>query len=138
MNAAGAQSHVRLTASSTVRQLRATVITSHPAMPPTTVLSFSNDPEHLLEREVAIRNGGFAVVSVSSEGAARFEIEMGRCGVLLICYTIPPLVSSELASFFRRSCPGGLIITVLNEQPATDADTWVSGLVSVDFGQWCV
>src|SRR5207245_10398844 len=90
--------------------------------PETTVLSFSNDPKHLLEREAAIRNGGFGVISVSSETAARFEIEMGRCGVLLICYTIPPLVSVGLASLFRRSCTGGLRIVVLNDQAASDAD----------------
>ena len=90
--------------------------------PQTTVLAFSNDPEHLRERESAIRKGGFGVASVSSEITARFEIEMGRCGVLLICYTIPPSVSSELASLFRRSCPGGLVIVVMNDQPASDAD----------------
>ena len=90
--------------------------------PQTIVLSFSNDPEHLRERESAIRKGGFGVASVSSEIAARFEIEMGRCGVLLICYTIPPSVSSELTTLFRQSCPGGFIIVVLNEQPASDAD----------------
>lgn len=78
----------------------------------TTVLSFSNDPEQLLERETAIRNGGFGVLSVSSEVAARFEIEMGRCGVLLICYTIPPQVARELAGLFRVSCPAGLIVLV--------------------------
>ena len=54
-------------------------------------------PNHLREREAAIRNAGFGVILVSSETAARFEIEMGRCGVLLICYTIPPPVSGELA-----------------------------------------
>ena len=91
-------------------------------MPQTTVLSFSNDPEHLREREAAIRNGGFGVVSVSSETVVRFEIEMGRCGVLLICHTIPPSVSRELARFFRRSCPSGLIIAVLNGHSASDAD----------------
>ncbi len=65
--------------------------------PETTVLSLSNGPNHLREREPAIRNGGFGVISVSSGTAARFEIEMGRCGVLLICCTIPPPVSGELA-----------------------------------------
>ena len=80
--------------------------------PETTVLSYSNDPEHLREREAAIRNAGFGVILVSSETAARFEIEMGRCGVLLICYTISPLVSGEVAGLFRRSCPSGLIIVV--------------------------
>ena len=90
--------------------------------PETTVLSFSNDPKHLREREAAIRNGGFGVISVSSGTAARFEIEMGRCGVLLICYTIPPPVSGELVGLFRQSCPGGLIVGVLKEQSPTDAD----------------
>src|SRR6266550_1549714 len=90
--------------------------------PETTVLSFSNDPKHLREREAAIRNGGLGVVSVSSETAARFEIEMGRCGVLLICYTVPPPIAGELAGLFRRSCPGGLIIVVLKEEPASHAD----------------
>ena len=89
-----------------------------------TVLSFTNDPEHLLEREAAIRSSGFAVVSVSSEVAARFEIEMGRCGVLLICYTIPPPVARELAGLFRASCPDGLIIVVTTDQQTvlSDAD----------------
>ena len=90
--------------------------------PETTVLSFSNDPKHLREREAAIRNGGFGVISVSSETAARFEIEMGRCGVLLICYTIPPLVSGELVGLFRQSCPGGLIMGVLKDQSPSEAD----------------
>jgi hypothetical protein len=84
--------------------------------PEKTVLSFSHDPEQLRKREAAIRNGGFDVIPVSSEMAARFEIEMGRCGVLLICYTIPPPVSGELADLFRRSCPGGLIIVVTKDR----------------------
>ena len=92
----------------------------------TTVLSFTNDPEHLLEREAAIRNSGFGVISVSSEVATRFEIEMGRCGVLLICYTIPPPVARELAALFRVSCPAGLIIVITTEQKtvlsSADAD----------------
>ena len=90
--------------------------------PQTTVLSFSNDPERLHERSVAIRNGGFGVISVASKIAAWFEIEMGRCGVLLICYTIPPPVASQLARMFRRYCPSGLIIVILNDRAATYAD----------------
>jgi hypothetical protein len=36
---------------------------------------------------------------------------------------ISPLVFGELATLFRQSCPGGLVIVVLNEQPpANDAD----------------
>jgi len=94
----------------------------------TTVLSFSNDPEQLRKRETAIRSIGFDVIQVSSETAARFEIEMGRCGVLLICFTIPRAVSAELASLFRRSCPGGLIIVVAKDRhqiALSDADAIV-------------
>jgi hypothetical protein len=92
--------------------------------PETTVLSFSNDPEELRAREAAIRNSGFGVTSVSSEVAARFEIEMGRCGVLLVCYTIPTSVGKELADLFRVNCPTGLIIVISTEQRPTldDAD----------------
>ena len=90
--------------------------------PQPTVLSFSNDPEQLREREAAIRNSGFGAISVSSEIAARFEIEMGRCGVLLICYTIPPLVAKELAGLFRVSCPTGLIIAVTTDRKTVSGD----------------
>jgi hypothetical protein len=90
--------------------------------PETAVLSFTNDPEKLREREAAIRNGGFGVISVSSEVAARFEIEMGRCGVLLICYTIPPPVARDLAGLFRVSCPTGLIIVITTDQTTVLAE----------------
>jgi hypothetical protein len=44
------------------------------------VLSFSNDQETLVDRESALCNAGFFVVSVASEAQARFEIVMGLCG----------------------------------------------------------
>jgi hypothetical protein len=57
------------------------------------VLSFSSDQKSLAEREVALCNSGFFVVSVASESQARFEIVMGLCGAFLICHRIDPLVA---------------------------------------------
>jgi hypothetical protein len=81
---------------------------------PETVLSFSTDPQALLRRECALRREGFQVHSVTSEIQARFEIEMGRCGVLLMCFRATEAVVQDLSTLFRRSCPTGTIIFVMN------------------------
>jgi len=79
-----------------------------------TVLSFSPDPNLLLQREAALRNGGFEVISVKTESHACFEIEMGRCGVLLVCYTASAGAIRDLTKLFRRRCPTGRIVLVTN------------------------
>jgi len=79
-----------------------------------TVLSFSPDPNLLLQREAALRNGGFEVISVKTESHACFEIEMGRCGVLLVCYTATAGTIQDLTKLFRRRCPTGSIVFVMN------------------------
>jgi hypothetical protein len=43
---------------------------------------------------------------------ARFEIEMGRCGVFLICYRLSEIAADELTKLFRRHCPQGQIVLV--------------------------
>jgi hypothetical protein len=69
------------------------------------------------------------VVSVMSPIQARFEIEMGRCGIFLICYRLSPIAADELTTLFRRRCPQGQIIFV-TELPGdvrmpTEADVTV-------------
>src|SRR4051794_18525122 len=81
-----------------------------------TVLSFSHAPDLLLQREAALRSGGFEVISVRSESQACFEIEMGRCGVLLICYTATVGTIQDLTILFRRRCPNGTFITNRTEE----------------------
>jgi hypothetical protein len=78
------------------------------------VLSFSRDPDSLVRREAALRSGGFEVISVKTESHARFEIEMGRCGVLVICYRVTAATVQDLTRLFRRSCPTGSIVFVMN------------------------
>jgi hypothetical protein len=81
------------------------------------VLSFSSDQKSLAEREVALCNNGFFVVSVASEAQARFEIVMGLCGAFLICHRIDPLVAQELATLFKQNCPEGLIFFIMDRTP---------------------
>jgi hypothetical protein len=75
-----------------------------------TVLSFSLDLKTQREREAALRKGRFQVHSANTESQARFEIEMGRCGIFLICSRIAPLQAKELTGLFRRYCSDGRII----------------------------
>jgi|SRR5438270_5987754 hypothetical protein len=77
-----------------------------------TVLSLSPSRHELKSREATLRNGGLRVISVMSAVQARFEIEMGRCGVFLVCYRLSSEKAEELTHLFRRYCPEGKIIFV--------------------------
>jgi hypothetical protein len=77
-----------------------------------TVLSLNSDGHSIASQEAALRKDGFTVISVSSAIQARFEIEMGRCGIFLSGYITPLAIYSDLADLFRRSCPGGLRVFI--------------------------
>lgn len=75
------------------------------------LLPFENGP---------LRKGGSEVISVGSEAEARLEIEMGRCGVLLVCTNV-----RDLMRLFRQNCPNGRIIfvrTAMSSPPPKTAD----------------
>ena len=76
------------------------------------VLSLSPDKDALASREVTLRNGGMKVISVMTPIQARFEIEMGRCGIFLICYRLSETAADELTKLFRNYCPEGRIVFV--------------------------
>ena len=96
-----------------------------------TVLSLGLDIPKLKLREAAIRAGGFGVLSVGSGVQARFEIEMGRCGIFLTSDHVPAAENRELISLFRRNCSRGWVIFVTADDNASlgadhmDADAWV-------------
>lgn len=77
-----------------------------------TVLSLSPNQDVLAMREATLRSGGLNVISVLSPIQARFEIEMGRCGVFVICYRVSKEQAEELTGLFRRNCPEGRVIFV--------------------------
>jgi hypothetical protein len=90
------------------------------------VLSLSPDRAVLASREMALRNGGMKVISVMTPIQARFEIEMGRCGILLICYRLLEDAANQLARLFRAYCPDGQIVFVTqlpgDERAPAEAD----------------
>lgn len=77
-----------------------------------TVLSLSPNQDALAMREATLRSGGLKVISVLSPIQARFEIEMGRCGVFVVCYRVLKEQVEELTRLFRRNCPEGRVVFV--------------------------
>lgn len=65
------------------------------------VLSYSPDENALLVRHTALREAGMNVISVLTPAEARFEIEMGRCGNLLICHRLSPQQADDIARLYR-------------------------------------
>jgi DNA-binding NtrC family response regulator len=99
-----------------------------------TVLSLSPDKDALASREAILRHGGMRVVSVSSPVEARFEIEMGRCGVFLICYRLQQRDADELTNLFKRFCPYGQIIFVSNYMEGAKAPAEADIAIPESFG----
>jgi hypothetical protein len=89
-----------------------------------TVLSLNPDGRTLLGEESALREGGFEVISVSTPLQARFEIEMGRCGVFLTSHITPLPICRDLINLFRVSCPDGTVVFLTSPsfQQALEAD----------------
>ena len=79
-----------------------------------TVISFSYEKTLLDGRESALRSAGYNVFSTSSESCVRFEIQMGQCGILLLCYTIRDAVHHDLSCLFAQHCPEGVIAFVMH------------------------
>jgi hypothetical protein len=79
-----------------------------------TVLSFSFERDLLPQREDALHRVGYHVFSTTSEACVRFEIQMGQCGVLLLCYTIPDAIRRDLTALFERHCHSGVIVLVMD------------------------
>jgi len=76
------------------------------------VLSVSPSREKLIVRHTALRDAGMNVTSVLTIAEARFEIQMGRCGNLLICHDLSPVQADDIAKLFRKYCPAGRIVFV--------------------------
>jgi hypothetical protein len=93
----------------------------------TTVLSLNSNGHGLARQEAELRKEGFTVISVSSAIQARFEIEMGRCGVFLTGSITPLAIYSDLAGLFRSNCPDGLIVFITkrgDNPPDADLLLW--------------
>jgi hypothetical protein len=83
-------------------------------MKTSTILSLSFDREKTRRRHEVLRQNGFTVVSVGSPTQARYEIEMGQCGVFITCPLVADVVSVDLLALFKKFCPSGIAIAVTN------------------------
>ena len=69
---------------------------------------------------------------------ARFEIEMGRCGILPVCHRLSRVAVDDLTRLFRKTCLQGLIIFI-SEVPGDDrvpAEVDMSCRNQVDRKKW--
>ena len=82
------------------------------------VLSVNPDGRTLLAAESALRENGFKALSALSPIEARFEIEMGRCGIFLASFITSAVIFQDLSKLFRQSCPDGLVIFVSQDPEA--------------------
>jgi hypothetical protein len=93
------------------------------------VLYLNPDGQTLRSQESALRESGLEVISVFTPIQARFEIEMGRCGIFLSSYIAPLPIYRSLANLFKRSDPDGsvLFIAHLPEVSVPEADVlfWI-------------
>ncbi len=67
----------------------------------------------------------FRILSSEAEINARYEIEMGQCGVLLLCHTLHEAVRRDLATLFLNNCHGGIIAFVMHpsrQEPSQQAN----------------
>jgi hypothetical protein len=77
-----------------------------------TILSLSFNAATSQRRAEALKQNGFRVVSVNSPTQARYEIEMGQCGIFITCPLVADIVSLDLLALFRKFCPTGTTIAV--------------------------
>ena len=93
-----------------------------------TVVSISPSREALVLRQTTLQNAGMNVVSVLTPMQARFEIQMGRCGNLLICHRLSAQAADDIARLYRQYCPKGRIVLITNgprEKIPAEADVHI-------------
>jgi len=93
------------------------------------VLSVGDDPELMWLRDAVLRSAGFDVLTIVDTNDGLTRIEQEHCGVLLMCYSLPPLSRKRLAETFRAKCPHGRIVTITNKKGEPEfADVVVYGV----------
>ena len=78
-----------------------------------TILAVFPDRQVARFRQEVLCDAGFEVFSVHTESAARYEIYLGRCGVLLLCHKLTREEQESEASYFEERCPEPHIIAIL-------------------------
>ena len=79
----------------------------------TRVVSLGTNSNLLALRHAVLELGGFEVWSTSSMLLAQAFMRHERCGVLLLCYSVPEHWRKTLIRSFRESCPNGRIVGII-------------------------
>ena len=93
------------------------------------VVSIGTDSNLLALRQAVLELGGFEVLTTSSMPLAQALIKRRRCGVLLLCYSVPENWRKTLIQSFRESCPEGRIVGIVasgQNYPSDDFDEVIS------------
>lgn len=77
------------------------------------IISIGTDSDLLPLRQAVLELGGFEVLTTSSMPVAQALMKHQRCGVLLLCYSVPENWRRILIRAFRESCPNGRIVGVV-------------------------
>lgn len=77
------------------------------------ILHVCPEPELAESRQRVVKAIGYDLVWVQTEGAALFEISLGRCGILLLCHLLSASVRASLAEYFHAKCPDPYIVAVV-------------------------
>jgi hypothetical protein len=78
-----------------------------------TVLHVCPDQQLAESRHPVLAAIGCHVVWVQNEGAALFEISLGRCGTLLLCHKLSRAARASVADYFHTNCPDPFIVAIV-------------------------
>jgi DNA-binding response OmpR family regulator len=76
------------------------------------VISVGTLPELLSLREAVLRSVGYEVFTTVRPEDAVSRIREGKCGVLLLCYSVPGEWRKQVIKEFRECCPEGRIVAI--------------------------
>lgn len=95
------------------------------------IISVGKLPELLWLRQAILRTVGHEVSTFTDPRDAVSRIEDGKCGVLVLCYSMPEGWRKQLIERFRECCPNGRVVGITNDpvtEPSSDADQLVYGV----------
>lgn len=79
----------------------------------TRIVSIGTNSNLLALRHAVLELAGFEVSSTSSMPLAQALMRHERCGVLLLCYSVPENWRKTLIRSFRESCPDGRVVGIV-------------------------
>jgi len=83
-------------------------------------------------RHAVLEFSGFEVSSTSSMPLAQALIRHERCGVLLLCYSVPENWRKTLIRSFRESCPSGRIVGIIGGDLKRASESFDAVISSTD------